>query len=75
MADVYLSGKHLGKHKGGFTPFQFELTNVATEGGNRLIVKADNQRRKDGLQSFGYDWFNYGGVTREVYLVKTRNTL
>jgi beta-glucuronidase len=74
MADVYLNGKPLGKHEGGFTPFQFELTGLVSEGENRLIVKADNQRRKDGLPGLGYDWFNYGGITREVYLVETGNT-
>ncbi len=74
MADVYLNGKLLGKHEGGFTPFQFELTNVVNEGKNTLIVKADSHRRKDGLPGLGYDWFNYGGITREVYLVETNKT-
>ena len=73
-ADVYLNGKLLGKHEGGFTPFQFELTGLVLEGENRLILKVDNQRRKDGLPGLGYDWFNYGGITREVYLVETGNT-
>lgn len=74
MAHIYLNGKYLGKHEGGFTPFQIDLTNEVTHGENSLIVKADNQRKKDGLPGLGYDWFNYGGITREVYLVETRNT-
>ncbi len=73
-ADVYLNGQLLGRHEGGFTPFQFELTAIAAEGENSLIVKADNSRRKDGLPGLGYDWFNYGGITREVYLVETNNS-
>lgn len=74
LATVYLNGKLLGRHEGGFTPFQFEMTNDVQEGENSLVVKADNQRKKDGLPGLGYDWFNYGGITREVYLVETRKT-
>jgi len=73
-AGVYLNGKYIGSHDGGFTPFQFELTDSVAEGNNRLIVKADNQRLKEGLPGLGYDWFNYGGITREVYLVETGKT-
>ena len=71
IADVYLNGKHIGTHEGGFTPFQFEITNNAIEGENSLIVKANSQRKKDGLPGTGYDWFNYGGITRDVNLVET----
>lgn len=73
-ADVYLNGKPLGSHEGGFTPFQFEITNEVQEGANALIVKANNQRQKDGLPALGYDWFNYGGITRDVHLVETPAT-
>ena len=73
-ADVYLTVKLLGSHEGGFTPFQFEITNEVREGDNALIVKANNQRHKDGLPALGYDWFNYGGITREVHLVETPAT-
>jgi beta-glucuronidase len=70
MADVFLNGKKLGSHEGGFTPFQFELTDVVNEGQNAIIVKVNNQRLKDGLPGPGYDWFNYGGITRDVNLVE-----
>jgi beta-glucuronidase len=73
-ADVYLNGKKLGSHEGGFTPFQFELTDLIREGRNSIVVKVNNQRVKDGVPSLGYDWFNYGGITREVNLVETANT-
>jgi beta-glucuronidase len=73
-ADVYLNGKLLGSHEGGFTPFQFEITGDVQDGPNALIVKANNQRQKDGLPALGYDWFNYGGITRDVHLVETPAT-
>ena len=73
-ADVYLNGKLLGSHEGGFTPFQFELTNPVQEGENAIVVKVNNQRQKEGLPALGYDWFNYGGITREVDLIETRES-
>lgn len=70
-ADVWLNGKKLGSHEGGFTPFQFELTSGLKEGENTIIVKANNQRQSNGLPGLGYDWFNYGGITRDVHLIET----
>ncbi len=74
LADVYLNGKKLGSHEGGFTPFQFEITGKVKDGENSLIVKVDNHRIKSGLPGLGYDWMNYGGITRDVDLVETDST-
>jgi beta-glucuronidase len=74
LAEVYLNGQKIGSHEGGFTPFQFEITNKVKEGDNTLIVKVDNQRLQNGLPGAGYDWFNYGGITREVNLIETDKT-
>jgi beta-glucuronidase len=48
-AIVYVNGKCLGKHVGGFTPFEFELGEVLVDGENTVIVKVDDQRRRDGV--------------------------
>lgn len=74
LADVYLNGEKIGSHEGGYTPFQFEITDRVKDGSNTLIVKADNRRMGNGLPSFGFDWFNYGGITRDVDLIETGNT-
>jgi beta-glucuronidase len=71
LADVYLNGKKLGSHEGGFTPFQFEITSGVQEGENAIIVKVNSQRLKNGLPTLGFDWFNYGGITRSVQLIET----
>jgi beta-glucuronidase len=68
-AHVYLNGKKLGMHKGGFTPFQFEVTEGLTEGENVLIVKADNKRKRTEVPTVNTDWWNYGGITRDVSLI------
>ena len=70
-AIVYLNGKKLGRHEGGFTPFNFDVTDIIKDGENFVIVKVDNKRRKENVPTQIFDWWNYGGITREVYLVET----
>lgn len=74
LAEVYLNGEKIGSHEGGFTPFQFEITGKVKAGDNSLIVKVNNQRMGNGLPGYGYDWFNYGGITRDVDLIETADT-
>jgi beta-glucuronidase len=69
-AEVYLNGKKLGVHEGGFTPFSFEITNVIKPKDNYLVVKADNTRHKDAVPTDNTDWWNYGGITRNVTLIE-----
>ncbi|MFM2326319.1 MAG: hypothetical protein RIR31_521, partial [Bacteroidota bacterium] len=71
-ADVYLNGKKLGAHKGGFTPFNFKIADsILKPTGNFLVVKADNKRYADEVPTLNTDWWNYGGITRDVTLVET----
>jgi beta-glucuronidase len=72
---VYLNGHVLGKHEGGYIPFEFDLSHLK-RGTNTLLVRVDNHRNlntlpvlktlSNGLPSGG--WWNYGGILREVYL-------
>ena len=71
---VYLNGTLIGSHEGGFTPFQFNVTNVVKEGGNFLAVEVDNTRTADAIPALSFDWWNYGGITRDVLLVTTPQT-
>lgn len=74
-ADVYLNGKKLGMHKGGFTPFNFEVPlELLKEKGNFLVVKVDNKRYADEIPTLNTDWWNYGGITREVKLITVPQT-
>ena len=69
-AIVWLNGKRLGTHIGGFTPFNFEITDLLKEGTNSLVVKVDNKRRPEAVPTVNADWWNYGGITRPVTLVE-----
>lgn len=73
-ADVFLSGEKIGSHEGGFTPFQFEITDKIKDSLNVVIIKVNNTRQGNGLPGYGYDWVNYGGITRDVALIETGNT-
>ena len=71
---VGLNGRRIGNHEGGFTPFNFEVTDRLKEGTNSLVVNVDNTRRMDGVPTVNSDWWNYGGLTRSIYLVETPET-
>ncbi len=73
-ARVWLNGSELGVHEGGFTPFDFEVTRLLRPGPNDLVVKVDNRRRPEAVPTVNSDWWNYGGLTREVTLVEAPAT-
>jgi len=75
-SDVWLNGVKLGTHEGGYTPYVFDITDVANLGGENVIaVKLNNHTDMGTLpaQSFhyGYDWWGYGGIVRDVYILIT----
>ena len=72
--DVYFNGIKLGQHIGGFTPFQFEVTDLVQKSDNFLIIKVDNKRLKEGIPTLNTDWWNYGGLTRDIKIVETSST-
>lgn len=73
-AVAWLNGHKLGEHEGGFTPFNFEITDYVRDTGNFLILKVDNRRRREAVPALNTDWWNYGGLTRDVFLVELPGT-
>lgn len=71
---VYLNGKLLATHEGAFTPFQVEADDNLVSGDNLLVVAVNNQRRADAIPALSFDWWNYGGITRDVMLVTLPDT-
>ena len=70
-ATVYLNGELLGSHVGGYTPFHFEVSDKLREKDNFVVVKVDNKRKREAIPTINTDWWNYGGITRSVHLIKT----
>ena len=67
---VWVNGKKAGHHVGGFTAFNFDISNLLIKGENTVIVKVDNKRHAEDVPTQIFDWWNYGGITRDVKLVK-----
>ncbi len=74
LANVYLNGEELGRHEGGFTPFDFEITDRVKPVGNFLVLRVNNTRAKEDVPTVNTDWWNYGGITRPVTLVEVPET-
>lgn len=69
-----VNGETLGKHIGGYTPFNFEVTGLLRNGLNSVVVRVNNTRSADAVPTVTSDWWNYGGLTRNVCLIKTPKT-
>jgi glycosyl hydrolase family 2 len=75
-ATVWLNGTRIGRHAGGFIPFELPLSALRRGGVNRLVVRVDNRRLPTDFPPTTYTrtneprggWWNYGGIVREVYL-------
>ncbi len=71
VADVYLNGKFLGEHRGGFGAFCFEITtNLSGGGTNVLAVRVSNKWEAD-IAPLSGDFSVYGGLYRPVHLLVT----
>ncbi|MCF8241466.1 MAG: beta-glucuronidase [Melioribacteraceae bacterium] len=73
-AKVYVNGMKAGEHTGGFTPFNFEITGLIKDSDNFVVVKVDNKRIREGVPTVNTDWWNYGGITRDVNIITTPAT-
>ena len=67
---IFVNGKKAGHHTGGFTAFNFDVTDELKDGENFVVVKVDNKRHADAVPTQIFDWWNYGGITRDVLLVE-----
>jgi beta-galactosidase len=70
-ASVYVNRKKAGDHVGGYTGFDIEITDQVKGGANEILVRVDNGVDKNLVPSQKADFFQYGGLTRDVF-VETR---
>jgi len=66
----WVNGKKVCEHEGGYTAFNCEVTPVIRAGDNFVVAAVDNTRREDNVPTLETDWWNYGGLTREVSLIE-----
>ncbi len=67
---AWVNGQKICEHEGGFTPFDSEVTSILKDGVNFVVIAVDNTRLADGIPTLQTDWWNYGGITRDVSLVE-----
>ncbi|MFH1537618.1 MAG: glycoside hydrolase family 2 TIM barrel-domain containing protein [bacterium] len=65
---VWLNGRRLGEHEGGYLPFEFAVPSTFLNDSNRLVVEVENTRSPRRIPGELFDWFNYGGIVRDVEL-------
>jgi beta-glucuronidase len=70
-SQVWVNGSKACEHEGGFTAFDCEVTGLVRDGGNFVVIRVNNQRTRDGVPTLNTDWWNYGGLTRDVSLIET----
>lgn len=69
LCRVFLNKKYVGMHRGGSTPFYFDITDFL-EHSNRILIQADSTRRDEQVPPAITDWFNYGGIYRDIEIIR-----
>ena len=70
-SEIFINGQAVGKHVGGYVPFSFDVTDALRVGENELIVRVNSSLDTESVPTFRTDWWPYGGLIRDVALVKT----
>jgi len=68
---VFINGSIVGKFEGGYVPFNFEISDHLKDGENILLVQTDNTLNKSSVPTQKTDWWPWGGIVGDVYIVET----
>jgi hypothetical protein len=69
---LWLNGKYIGEHKGGYNSFYFDLTDQILFNKDNVLVLSVSNRRDDPERippMIAGNWNLYGGIYRDVRLV------
>ena len=70
---VFINKQYVGMHRGGSTPAFWDVTEYIGQD-NRIIISVDSTRRPEQLPTENTDWFNYGGIYRDIELIYVPKT-
>jgi beta-glucuronidase len=70
----WVNGQKVCEHEGGYTAFACDVTAALHDGSNFVVVAVDNTRHEDNVPTLQTDWWNYGGLIREVSLIEVPET-
>lgn len=86
VATVWVNGKRLGTHEGGYTAFEYDITSLLKPGKNRVLVEVNNTPTISSIPALAtgnpsvqngngritiVGWLPYGGIVRPVSLLVT----
>jgi beta-glucuronidase len=71
---LWVNGQKACEHEGGYTSFNCEVTSAVHAGQNFVVAAVDNTRHEDNVPTLETDWWNYGGLTREISLIEVPDT-
>jgi beta-glucuronidase len=68
---VFLNGSIVGEFVGGYVPFNFNISKYLKEGENILLIQTDNTLNESSVPTQKTDWWPWGGIVGDVYVVET----
>lgn len=77
LTTVLVNGKLAGRHKGGYTSFSFDITDLATDGENEIFVLCEDDvknpyvirgKQSEWKKSHGCDYTRTTGIWQTVYI-------
>jgi beta-galactosidase/beta-glucuronidase len=68
--DVWINGRHAGRHEGGYAAFRFDVSALLRRGANLIAVRVDNSHLST-VAPLGGDFTVFGGLYRSVHLLIT----
>ena len=68
---IFINGSIVGKFEGGYVPFNFEISNFLRDGENILLVQTDNTLTESSVPTQKTDWWPWGGIVGDIYIVET----
>ncbi len=71
---VFVNDKEAGGHIGGYLGFEIDITEFIKTGDNDISVRVDNSYDPEVIPSQKSDFFIFGGITRDVWLLTMANT-
>ncbi|UOB17800.1 glycoside hydrolase family 2 protein [Abyssalbus ytuae] len=66
---VYVNGEEAGNHVGGYVGFKIDISDYLEKGDNEILIRVDNSYNPEIIPSQKSDFFIYGGITRDVWLI------
>jgi beta-glucuronidase len=66
--EISLNDQVIGMHDGAHLAFEFDLSSTLRSGDNDLVLRVDNLRRKWACPQEQFNWKNFGGLVRPLFL-------